>query len=432
MLPDGMVTVERPDAATWASLDKNPPKYSKDGKLTAPESPKSSDLNLERILTMDPRFGSLKYNEFSSVLWYRDRCISDSDLIEIKLKIARAYRINFSKDRIWDMVRYVSEEHKSYHPLRDYLNGLEWDKIPRLHRLLPDYFGCTDDKLHQTLGKSWGISCVARGLNESPEGVKVDTMLILVGEQGLGKSTALRELSCPVKGEVFFSDSHLDLRSEKSYQSIHSGVWLWEMAELHSLRGADADNAKMFLAAQYDRWRKPYDRVLTIKPRSVCFVGTSNSDAILNDPTGARRFWPVTVTKINLERIRSDRDQLWAEAVHLYKSGKKWHLDRGDEDILTEHHEEYTTVDPWEEGVRKALEAFPDGITASDILTGEPADEYMKDGEKRHIPSWGIGMPMDRQHSGYARRIAAICQKLQAKKIRTRIDGKRCVVWSLK
>jgi len=432
-IDDDMVVIEKPDAAVWASLDKSPPKYAKDGSLLSPEKPKASDLNLERVLTLDPRFDSLRYNEFSAVTWYRGDMIKDSDLIEIKLKIARTYGINFSKDRVWDMVRYVAEQIKGYHPLREYLHSLEWDEVSRLERLLPDYFGTPDDDLHCKLGKYWAISCVARGLNEKPEGVKVDTMLILVGAQGIGKSTALRELSSPVEGEVWYSDSHLDLRSEKSYQAIHSGVWLWEMAELHSLRGADADNAKMFLAAQYDRWRKPYDRVMTIRPRNVCFVGSSNSDAILNDPTGARRFWPVTVTKVNLEKIREDRDEIWAEAVHLYhQKGTQWHLEQAFEEQLEEHHENYTAVDPWEEGVHNALMEFPNGITVSDIMTGQPKDEWSKDGIKMKIPGWGIGMPKERQHSGYSRRVAAICQKIGAKKERVRINGRRAVVWVLK
>jgi putative DNA primase/helicase len=244
---------------------------------------------------------------------------------------------------------------KSFHPVRDYLNGLQWDGVPRIGTMLIDYFGATSSDQNpnhfaMAAGQKFMISAVARVLDP---GCKVDHVPVLEGRQGIGKSTAVNILA----GE-WFTD-HLSEMGSKDASMQVRGVWIVELGELAALSRGEVERQKQFISQQTERFRLPYGRRLVQVPRQCVFVGTTNADTWLRDETGGRRFWPVRCGAIDLEGLRRDRDQLWAEAVHLYRDGATWWLDDADlvKDAIEEQSDRYAD-DVWQASVESHAEAI--------------------------------------------------------------------------
>jgi len=179
-------------------------------------------------------------------------------------------------------------------------------------------------------------------------GCQVDTMLILEGRQGIGKSTALAALA----GDGLHCDSAIDFATRDACQVLQ-GVWIFELAELDAILRRDTSTIKAFLSRSSDRFRVPYGRTPESVPRSVVFCGTVNHGGFLRDTTGNRRFWVVRCEDtLDVEGLRAARDSLWAEAVHLYRRGETWHLDAAHEAGMRDEHESRLEEDPWEEQLR--------------------------------------------------------------------------------
>ena len=200
-----------------------------------------------------------------------------------------------------------------FHPVRDYLNALNWDGTPRLDIWLPTYLGVEDSQYVRAIGSRFLISAVARVFNP---GCQVDHMLILEGPQGILKSSALQVLA-----GSWFTDRISRLGGKDSSMEV-AGVWLIEMSELDALTKATNSAIKSFVTRRHDRFRPPYGKHVVDQPRQCVFTGSINpTGGYLKDPTGARRFWPVTCGVIDLEALVRDRDQLWAEAVVRFQGG---------------------------------------------------------------------------------------------------------------
>ncbi|MCP3099000.1 virulence-associated E family protein [Myxococcus sp. K15C18031901] len=206
----------------------------------------------------------------------------------------------------------------SYDPVAEYLGGLVWDGTPRLDELLVTYFGARGDARYlRAVGAKFAISAVARALRP---GCKVDTVMILEGPQGLRKSTAFRIL-----GGRYFTDAYIDVTNKDSAM-LASQYWLIELAELTTFRKSEDQALKAFLTRTEDTYRPPYGRTNVKSPRRCVFVGTTNEDDYLRDPTGHRRFWPVKCSHIDTDALARDRDQIWAEAVARFNQGESWWL----------------------------------------------------------------------------------------------------------
>lgn len=232
-------------------------------------------------------------------------------------------------------------EHHSFDRLNDYLDSLKWDGRKRVETWLTYYLGAADSEYMRTIAACWLVSSVARGLKP---GCKVDTMPILEGPQGARKSTALRLLY----GDEFFTDELSDIGSKDAMMELQ-GVWGLEVAEMHRFSAAETNAVKKFLSRQTDRFRPPYGRSVIEAPRRVVLCGTINPEGnpYLRDPTGARRFWPVTIGSIDLHGLREDRDMLWAEAVHMYRANAPWWVQDEQQAGVEAEQEKRTEVDAW-------------------------------------------------------------------------------------
>jgi predicted P-loop ATPase len=264
-------------------------------------------------------------------------------------------------------VQTVAKDH-GFHPVREYLDALEWDGIGRIDDWLTLYAGADASELTRAIGPRWLISAVARVYKP---GCKADYCLILEGPQGLGKSTLLALL-----GGEWYSDDVADLTTKDAALGTKDaalgtrGKWILEFAELDSIAKATPSKIKAFISRATDHFRLPYDRRAGDFPRECVFAGTVNHAAYLRDETGGRRFWPVVCGRIDLDSLRRDRDKLWGEAVARFRRGDRWWLDTPA--LVTAAEAEQGARyddDPWETPVAAWLEARMD-TSVAEILTG--------------------------------------------------------------
>jgi putative DNA primase/helicase len=181
------------------------------------------------------------------------------------------------------------------------------------------------------VGRWWLISAVARAYQP---GCQCDHMMVLEGSQGAGKSQAVRALGSP-----WTLGTLPDIRDAARAADTIASYWIIEVAELDALKGANMTRIKDFVSQQVDVYRAAYARKNVARARSCVFVGTTNEKNYLSDPTGARRFWPVEVNKADLDAIRADRPQIWAEALMLYEAGEQWHPDQSLAKTIEEEQE---------------------------------------------------------------------------------------------
>jgi predicted P-loop ATPase len=248
------------------------------------------------------------------------------------------------------------------HRVRNYLHALNWDGKPRLDTWLTRYLGVEDSPYVRAVGDRFLISAVARV--EQP-GCKADQVLILEGPQGILKSSALQALANP-----WFSDRISNVSSKDAAMEV-AGRWLIEMSELDALTKASNSAIKSFVSRRSDRFRPPYGKHVVDQPRQCVFAGTINPlEGYLNDPTGARRFWPVVCGDIDLETLVRDRDQLWAEALARFQDGMPWWLDTPELEALAKSEQEARfEVDTWAEKVVRWLGDRTD-VGVGEVLTG--------------------------------------------------------------
>lgn len=226
---------------------------------------------------------------------------------------------------------------RRYHPVRDWLHGLQHDGKPRLEKWLIHVLGLdpTDTqalppKLRRYLelvGKYMLMGLVARVMKP---GCKFDYSPVLEGPGGIGKSTFVKVLV----GEEFFSDTHFDIGQGKDGMEQFAGVWAYELSELTALRRADSEQVKQFFSSQKDRFRGAYGRYVQDHPRQLVIFCSTNKKQYLYDTTGNRRFWPFWINSaINLEWLRKWREQLFAEAMAMYTAGKPIFPTREEEEV---------------------------------------------------------------------------------------------------
>jgi len=344
-------------------------------------------LNITRILHHDSRWsGRLRYNEFALAVEVDGSPIADHTETEVALWIAEHYGVHVPTTKVGEAIDTVARR-STYHEVRDWLDGLEWDGTERIHDLLPVYFDAERSEVRQAIARRWMISAVARVMppgtgygNSGGPGCKVDTMMVLVGEQGARKSSGLKALC----GGKWFRDNPLNIgHSADPFMQLR-GAWIYEAAEVDGWNRREQAEIKNFLSIPVDFYRPSYGRHVIEQPRQCVFAGTTNREDFLSDPTGSRRYWPVTVGQVDVDALRRDREQLWAEAVAAYRCGEPWHLTESESVQLIAESDKHRESDAWE----VAIIGFADrywhlGLTAADLLTGavrkKPSDIQKRD-----------------------------------------------------
>lgn len=246
--------------------------------------------------------------------------------------------------KIEDALNIEFEKH-SFHPIKEYFNGLEWDGQKRIDTLLIDYFGADDNVYSREAIRKTLVGAVARVFNP---GVKFDLVLTLVGnKQGTGKSTFFAKL-----GQEWFSDSFHTIKGNAAFEQLQ-GAWIMEIAELAGLKKADIEPIKHYLTKQEDTYRPAYGRIVETFKRKVIFVSTTNEKDFLRDPSGNRRFMPVDVHEYRMKKkilnkdelVGEQVDQVWAEALALFKGGEPLYLSGEAEKIAHKEQRDHSQVD---------------------------------------------------------------------------------------
>lgn len=264
----------------------------------------------------------------------------DVDYSGIRNYIDCVYGI-VSTQKIDDALSLEFERNK-FHPIRDYIESQEWDGVNRIDTLLIDYFGADDNVYTRSAIRKMLCAAVARVFDP---GVKFDTALILVGEQGTYKSTFVKRL-----GMDWFSDTFTTVQGKEAFEQIQ-GAWLIEMAELSGLRKAEVESIKHYISKREDMFRPAYGRTIETYKRQCVFFGTTNNKDFLRDPTGNRRFMPIDVHKERVTKsvitdlTQSEIDQVWAEAYTLYKAGEPLFLSGEEETIAKVEQYKHSETD---------------------------------------------------------------------------------------
>lgn len=283
--------------------------------------------------------------------------LTDAIEIDIMNKLRTAY---FPSQTLQlQMVKQAIEIHafqNTRNPIQQYLNGLVWDKTPRLNNMLIKYMKAPDTLLSKVYSRKWMVAAVARALSA---GCEVHSMLVLKAGQGHGKGTFFKVLSgrCQYTDYPWYNSSKINI-GEKDGRSILRTAWIHEMAELAAIAKKDVNLIKNFLDESFDTYRRVYTTHEIKLPRCCVFAGSANDDdvAIFKDKTGSRRYWYMVLEYINNTmafdkgELEYNRDQLWAEAVHAYKNGEQWHLTKAEEDMREAYNNSHTI-----EGIHETL-----------------------------------------------------------------------------
>jgi len=265
--------------------------------------------------------------------------LTDKDDAGLRHYLEKIYNLT-GVQRIKDAFDLIVTKNQ-YHPVRDYLNAVSWDGIKRVDTLLIDYLGAKDTPYTRAVTRKTLVAAVSRIFLP---GCKFDYVLVLIGDQGIGKSTLVKKL-----GSNWYSDSFISLQGKEAFEQIQ-GIWIMEIAELAAFKKAEMEQIKHFISKGEDRYRVAYGKRSENFPRQCIFIGTNNKRDFLQDPTGNRRFWPIDthiqnpvkdIFKIN----GSEVDKIWAEALLMYKAGESIHLDRDLELEARKSQSDHSEVD---------------------------------------------------------------------------------------
>ena len=351
--------------------------------------------NLVIIMQNDEKLGGIAYNQHrdgidvkGNLPWKQIKNgWNDSDMSALKVYFDRAYGI-WSPTKLKEALIAVAAE-RSYHPIKEYLNSLQaWDGVERLDNILIDYLGAENNEYSKAVIRKTIVAAVARIYEP---GTKFDSVLILNGPQGIGKSTFFEKL-----GTKWFSDSLTitDMRDKAAAEKLQ-GYWLLELGELAGIRKTDVETVKSFVSRTDDKYRASYGVNVESHPRQCIIVGSTNSESgFLRDITGNRRFWPVRVSGNSVKKPweLKDIDQIWAEAVCVYRKGEDLFLNGNEAQIAISEQANAMESDDREGLVREYLEKLlPDNWNSMDLyerrnfLSGGDFDKASSGTVKRNL-----------------------------------------------
>ena len=319
--------------------------------------------NLTLILENDPNLKGVVFNQLldgmeikGEVPWkHPSKFWRDADDAQL-ISYVDAHYGTFSA-RNYDIAVTKVADDRAYHPIREFIESLpEWDKVPRVDTLLVDYLGAADTAYVRAVTRKTLCAAISRVLRP---GCKFDSMLVLNGPQGVGKSTLIAKLA----GEWFSDSLNLGDTKDKTAAEKLQGYWILEIGELAGLKKAEVETLRSFLSRQNDIYRAAFGKRATPHLRQCVFFGTTNAESgYLRDTTGNRRFWPVKTpgggAKHSWELTHEDISQIWAEVLVLVENGEKLHLAPDLETLAKSEQREALESDEREGLVREYLETL--------------------------------------------------------------------------
>ncbi|HCJ4482987.1 TPA: hypothetical protein NR446_001331 [Listeria innocua] len=319
--------------------------------------------NIVLIIRNDSELESIAFNKHRDGIDARDGLPweqmkggwNDSDNAALKVYLSNKYGI-YSPTKTKDAILAVAAE-RSYHPIKEYLDHLpEWDGTDRVETLLIDYFNATDNSYTRAVTRKMMVAAVARIVHP---GTKFDSVLILNGPQGIGKSTFFAKLA----GDWFSDSLTLTDMKDKAGPEKLQGYWILELGELAGMRKTDVEVVKSFISRSDDKYRASYGVNVESHPRQCIIVGSTNAESgFLRDITGNRRFWPVRISGDGKRKAWQmsvyDVEQIWAETLVLYAKGEKLYLEGSDVELATNEQADAMESDEREGLVRSYLDTL--------------------------------------------------------------------------
>lgn len=402
--------------------------------------------NLRLILSRDAHFyHRLRTNLLGVVEEWEDptsrgiRTINEPDtLSDVRDYISRTYQVDFGDKLTVQHFRAECYRYR-YHPVQDYLYTLEWDGQCRIDDFLRG-MGADLNDYHRMVARKWLIAAVVRPLQIKTTRVrdysylddgkripmKVDEMIVLQGEQGAGdyggKSEFWRSL---VPQRDWFSDKLPHITKQYKDAQLHClGAWILEMAEFEEYKSKANDAAlKRWLSSDAEKYRRQYEVGENLWPRSCVFVGTVNQEKFLTDMTGSRRYYVIPVGKLDVPFIRGIRDQLWAQAVHLFESGETWWLRSHEKNEQKAHNTQFEVVDAHEEYILDWIGQTNPKYLDTRGRFGKPHMEYIGGFTSLDIASQALGKFLGTATNYDLQKIGMVLRKNGYTKHRIMIDG---------
>ena len=434
VLPSGRsFLVSNATSCTYCNTyTEQPPETSSDGRargLTYKSDrqgrptpvPETTTLNLLAILEGDSTW-AFWYDLFRESPMDGTEELTDDIYIQVLETLERRYswtRGLPGKDKVWSSILRTCRKH-ARDPVRDHLEGLEWDGTPRLHQWIHETIfrpgivaGAVPEdyplrEYYEVLSRRWAIGLVARAMRP---GCKLDTCLVLAGRQGFRKSTLFR-MWCPFPD--LFTDTTIDPRNKDAAITLAKS-WLFEDAELASGKRSQEEQKKNFLSRQMDHVRFPYDRTTKAIKRHSVFVGTTNDRAFLRDATGSRRYWVVRCPQIDHldewapEQPTADtawlgemRDELLAEALVAFRAGEPWHLSALEDRLRARTNEAFEAVTELDAAASAIYHANRGGL-ANHISGWELAHAVNPDMTKTDASRIGLSLKNAMARAGFVK-----------------------------
>jgi predicted P-loop ATPase len=317
---------------------------------------------------------------------------------------------SIGRELMRDAVAKVATENQ-FDSAQIWLRSLQWDGVPRVGRFLARYFAVEDSPYHEAVSRYLWTALAGRVLQP---GCKADMVPVLIGRQGLRKSSAVAAMSPSLEcfTEVSLSERDADLSRKMR------GVLVAEIGELRGLNSRDLEWIKSFITSTHERWTPKYKEFETVFPRRLVFVATTNQEEFLADLTGNRRWLPVRVCEADVEGIAADVSQLWAEAAVLFSLlGVCW---AEAERLSAGVHAEHMITDPW-------MDRIVEWLSVEEVDGGKAT---MRDFLLTHeVLRSALGHDLKNCGKRDEMRVAACLHALGYERVLRRVNGKPTRVW---
>jgi predicted P-loop ATPase len=359
---------------------------------------------------------TVRYDSFKGDVMITDagdwRPLEDADYFELRLRLEQRGFKTVGKELLRDAIWWLADRN-TFDTARAWLDGLTWDGTPRIERFFPNCFGVADSAYARAVGAYVWTAHAGRVLDP---GCFAAMVPVLVGRQGAGKSRGVKAIAPSPASEFYAEFSFGEKKDDRSRKM--RGCLVGELAELQGLRTRELEEIKAWISQTHENWIPKYKEMTTRFPRRLLLWGTSNDNEILADPTGERRWLPIAVGSVDVDRICAERDQLWAEGAHVWR--EQGVVFAGAETLAKAEHGKFRSLDPWEGPVAKWINT-PDeeGVTP------------MASGKLRifDILSLPLRLEIQRITRREEMRVSKILQGLGLERRRTRLDGVPQWVW---